>query len=230
MKDTKQRLDLMVDAETKKVVQDYAKALGKTVTEVVSNLINNNCKNFSSYNNSIFGSYGNDVSYLRNFDYTLFSSMSKEEIASLLVHRILDDMKYAILKAISPKCINVDYGLNIKSLYFNNKDIQYREILSMIFSEKLVTFTDIVNVMFGQDSNEAYIVRIYNKFLSDNECFNHLYDYGVYVDDFTKKCSNNTYFTRIGHLLDILKYQGHKADFENDEDSDYLEAVDALNI
>lgn len=230
MNDTKQRLDLMVDAKTKQVVQTYAQSLGKTVTEVISNLINNNCKNFSSYNNTIFGSYGNDVSYLRNFDYTLFSSMSKEEIASLLVHRILDDMKYAILKAISPKCINVDYGLNIKSIYFNNKDIQYREVLSMIFSEKLITFTDIVNAMFGENSDEAYIVKIYNKFLSDNECFNHLYDYGAYVDDFTKKCPNDTYFTRIGQILNILKYQGHEDDFEDDEDSDYLEAVDALNL
>jgi hypothetical protein len=88
-----------------------------------------------------------------------------------------------------------------------------------LFDESIETFEDIVIALYGIDSDEHYIVQIYNKFLEesnndDAECWKHMCDYGVYIDDYTKKNPNGTYYTRIGSIMDILSYQGRESEYE----------------
>ena len=92
-----------------------------------------------------------------------------------------------------------------------------------LFDESIETFEDIVIAMFGDDSDEHYIVKIYNKYLDESnndnaKCWKNLYDYGVYIDDYTKKNPNGTYFTRIGSIMNILDYQGKEDEIESDHE------------
>ncbi|MBQ8234066.1 MAG: hypothetical protein IJZ36_00600 [Bacilli bacterium] len=105
-----------------------------------------------------------------------------------------------------------------------------------MFDESIKTFEDIVIAMYGEDSDEHYIVKIYNKYLAesnnnDAECWKHMYDYGVYIDDYTKKNPNGTYFTRIGSIMGILEYQGKEDEIEaNDKKykEDFLKQLTSM--
>ena len=212
----------MLDKDAKDLLDSYSKNVGKNASDVINNLIKLNCTDFGKYNDSIFGTYGNDVSYIKNFDYKFLSKMSKEEFISRYVNNILEEMKTSIYHCITPKCKNVDYN-SAKILYFrpNNgyiKNIQdTTNMLLDLFNESIKSIEDIVISMFGEDSDEHYIVKIYNKYLNesrndDADCWKleNMYDYGVYIDDYTKKNPNGTYFTRIGSILNILHYQGRE--------------------
>ena len=220
-------VSIMLDKDAKDLLDSYSKNVGKNASEVINNLIKLNCTDFGKYNDSIFGTYGNDVSYIKNFDYKFLSKMSKEEFISRYVNNILEEMKTSIYHCIAPKCKNVDYD-TAKILYFrpNNgyiKNIQdTTNMLLDLFNESIKSIEDIVISMFGEDSDEHYIVKIYNKYLNesrndDADCWKleNMYDYGVYIDDYTKKNPNGTYFTRIGSILNILHYQGREDEIIN---------------
>lgn len=223
----KEQVAIMLDKEAKEILHNYSKIVGKSASEVVNNLIKLNCVDFGKFNECIFGTYGNDVSYIKNFDYKFLSKMSKEEFISRYVNNILNEMKTSIYHCITPKCKNVDYDA-ARILYFRPYNGYIRNIqdttnmLLDLFDESITSIEDIVIAMFGKDSDEYYIVKIYNKYLNesgndDAECwkFENMYDYGVYIDDYTKKNPNGTYFTRIGSILNILNYQGREEEIIN---------------
>jgi hypothetical protein len=220
----KEQVAIMLDKEAKELLHNYSKVVGKSASEVINNLIKLNCVDFNHINNNIFGTYGNNLSYLKNFDYKFLSKMSKEEFIGRYVNSILGEMKNSIYHCIAPKCKNVNYD-KARILYFRpyNGYIRYiKDTTSMLldlFDESIETFEDIVIALYGIDSDEHYIVQIYNKFLEesnndDAECWKHMCDYGVYIDDYTKKNPNGTYYTRIGSIMDILSYQGRESEYE----------------
>lgn len=220
----KEQVSIMLDKDTKDILKNYSKVVGKSASEVINNLIELNCTDFSKINNYIFGTYGNDVTYIKSFNYNWLSNMSKEEFIGRYVTNILNEMKNCIYHCIAPKCRNVDYN-KARDLYFKN-DNNYinftTDMLLDLFDSTINSFKDIVVVMFGEDSDENYIVKIYNKYLieaknDDADCWKleNMYDYGVYIDDYTKKNPNGTYFTRIGSILNILNYQGRENEITN---------------
>lgn len=239
----KTQVSIMLDKDAKDLLDSYSKTIGKNASEVINNLIKLNCTDFDKYNDSIFGTYGNNVSYLKNFDYKFLSKMSKEEFIGRYVNSVLGEMKNSIYHCITPKCKNVDHDM-ARILYFrpHNGYIRYIEdtttMLLDLFDASIKTFEDIVISMFGKDSDEYYIVKIYNKYLNesgndDAECwkFENMYDYGVYIDDYTKKTPNGNYFTRIGSILNILHYQGREKEIDQQKlksQEDFLKSIDNI--
>ena len=238
----KEQVSIMLDKDVKEILHNYSKVFGKSASEVINTLIKFNCSDFGKFNDIIFATYSNDVSYLKNFDYDNFSKMSKEEFVGRYVNNVLEDMNFCIYHCIAPKCVNVDYG-RAREVYFRPGNEFIRSIdntttiLLDLFDISIKTFEDIVIAMYGIDSDEHYIVQIYNKFLkeihnNDAECWKHLYDYGVYIDDYTKKNPNGTYYTRIGDILNILNNQGREDIVEAEREADIkkmLEEVFAMS-
>lgn len=234
----KEQVAIMLDSESKAILYNYSKAVGKNASEVINNLIKQNCTDFGKINGTILGTYGNDVTYLKNFDYKFLSKMSKEEFIGRYVNSILGEMKDSIYHCIAPKCKNVDHD-KARILYFRPHNGYFRYIkyttsmLLDLFDESVENFEDIVIALYGIDSDEHYIVQIYNKFLEesnndDAECWKHMCDYGVYIDDYTKKNPNGTYFTRIGSIMSILEYQGKEDEIEANRKKyldEFLESV-----
>ena len=223
-KKQKIQVSIMLDKDSKKILKHYSKTVGKNASEVINELIKLNCSDFNEIGGHIFGTYGYDVSFYKNLDLNVLSRMSKEEFVAKYVNIVLEKMKVSIYHCIAPKRINQDYDI-ARELYFSPNmyfcgDIEkYISMLLLLFVCE--SFEDIVVAMYGEDSDEHYIVKIYNKYLDKAEddaaeCWKHMYDYGVFIDDYTKKLPNGEYYTRIGTLLNVCCWQNKAIYFVND--------------
>lgn len=216
----KSQVAILLDGESKQMLKEYSKLVGKSSSDIINTMIKLNCKDFSQSQQYLFGTYGNDVSYIKNFDYNLFSNMSREEFVRKYVDKALEEIQVSLFHYIAPKCINIDYG-NVKDLYFssNSPSLEnlntYTSMLLDLFNQTIFNIEDIVKAIFGENSNEHYLVHIYNKLMTNikndlAECWkeSNMYDYGVYIDEYVKQNPDGTYYTRLGSMFNILNYQG----------------------